>query len=137
MGEDSNDAFLHRDSRTYRLTTVFHSPSSFEVKILLETIEIGRASVGLDTPERARLYDINLYSEKGLQHRSLGLGAELLHMAMTQAQSLGAKEMIGSVIRTDLEAKPDLLDWYARHGFVILEERDQRGNVQVFVVLRG
>ena len=135
MRNKLDDSFVYRGGRAYQLVIVFHNPVGFETKLLLGTLEIGRASVGLDTPKRATLYDINIYSAKGMQHRSLGLGAAMLHKAMAQARSLGASEMYGAVIKTDLEAKPDLLEWYALQGFETLRELDPMGRIQVFTKL--
>jgi len=46
-----------------------------------------------------------------------GLGTRLLEMAIDFGRARGLRYVTGFVVRRDLEANPDLLNWYKRRGF--------------------
>ena len=59
----------------------------------------------------------------GKQYRGRGLGSSLLQHVIDYARRRGLKQIRGFVTTKDLAAGPQLLEWYARHGFQVLENR--------------
>ena len=49
--------------------------------------------------------------------RGHGIGSRLLTEFLTICRQREITEVVGAVVQHDLDATPDLLDWYARHGF--------------------
>ena len=40
---------------------------------------------------------------------------------LNAADSMGIREIWGSVMPSDIRAQPALLDWYRKHGFVVVD----------------
>jgi GNAT superfamily N-acetyltransferase len=51
--------------------------------------------------------------------RGRGIGSRILGRVLTEAEAIGAAEVWGSVVPSDIDRSPLLLQWYERHGFVI------------------
>lgn len=52
--------------------------------------------------------------------RGLGIGRQLLTRLLQEADARGMREIWGSVMQADIDAWPDLLAWYQRHGFLVM-----------------
>lgn len=125
---------VERDGRIYHFS--FHSlDAGYEYLVWHESKCVGRVSCGYEKDNSVKLYDINLYSSQGMEHRKQGLGKILLNLALDHAKSRHTARIYGSVISTDIQLKPDLLAWYARNGFRLLEDLDSMGNHQVEIIL--
>lgn len=69
--------------------------------------------------------------------RNMGVGSAILSRVLSEAVSLGAHEVWGSVVAHDVRQNPRLLDWYRKRGFEI-QEPDERcpKNVLKIVIKR-
>lgn len=100
-----------------------------------DSIRAGIASCRWDNNEKMRLLicDMEVKAETMVQRkrlfrqerratfRGLGIGKRLLREVIQQARLMGARELFGKVVESDLKNSPGLLDWYAREGFEIGE----------------
>jgi GNAT superfamily N-acetyltransferase len=53
--------------------------------------------------------------------RKQGLGSTILQRVIDECTKEGLSEIWGGVVQLDLDATPQLLEWYARRGFEIIE----------------
>ena len=52
--------------------------------------------------------------------RGLGIGSRLLELVISESKMVGADEIWGSVVESDLQQNRNLLGWYQQHGFQVL-----------------
>lgn len=66
-----------------------------------------------------------LFKPRPLQLRGQGLGTAMLRQVVEEAHARGAERIVGLVTPEDRRNNPGLLAWYAKHGFVALEQPDK------------
>lgn len=125
---------IERSGRNYQFSFQ-NLDTGFEYLVWHESACIGKIICGYEEDNSIKLYDINLYSSEGTKHRKQGIGTQLIGLAINQARSKGFSRIFGSVIQTDIQLKPDLLEWYASNGFHLLENLNSMGNLQVEYLL--
>lgn len=66
-----------------------------------------------------------LSKPKPLEMRGQGLGTAMLQQVVEETHARGAERIVGLVTPEDRRNNPELLAWYAKHGFVALEQPDK------------
>jgi len=102
-----------------------------QIRLLFEGKQIGYANLLLDEKGGCLIGDLWIEPE----HRYRGLGRMLLQEAIALAKELGACRVHGRVVQRDLDAAPQLLDWYARQGFLVELSQNEKDAASVTMVL--
>lgn len=53
--------------------------------------------------------------------RGRGIGGRMLKRLLLEAEAIGVEEVWGSVVQSDIDRSPFLIQWYVRHGFAVTE----------------
>ncbi len=107
--------------------------------------DIGFADCMLMTDNSVKLVDIKVSSAypiprtrlerllrrpgNEIDFRGRGIGSQLLKLVISESKKVGADKIWGSVVESDLQQNGDLLGWYQRHGFQVLEPDGRDRNV--------
>lgn len=138
MEEYERSHFEGKDGRRYDLLIFNRDPVTFGVRVYHREQFVGRVGGVVHPDGRMLLGDVVIKEAivpppphllawawrrevpaKPVNHRGNGLGSHLLLRLLREARARGVREVYGNVTPGDLRATPGLLDWYARHGFLV------------------
>lgn len=118
MVEDEHGIYSQLWDNCYpvgRLNLVFHPPDKWEITDIVVFDEIQEEVGWL---QRLAL-GFTGHKPQKVDYRNRGLGTALLQFVEERARQRQVKCIIGSVTKKDYAAWPELLNWYAKNGFVV------------------
>lgn len=106
-----------------RLNVVFRSPDEWEIADIILFDEI---------PDRLSVLHRLWLGLRGRKpqlrnYRGRGLGTALVQFVEDRARHQSVKRITGKVVQKDYGSWPELLDWYAKNGFMITPKNDDDG----------
>lgn len=115
---------------------------------------IGRLLGVLDAPDTLQLHDIIIWDPPSVRprgfgkllgwrfwprrvgsYRHRGLGSQMLQTLIDRARQRGVKLIYGLVMDKDPDNPTSPLPWYQRHGFQIIEHREEHHNTLICLEL--